>query len=105
MKLPIPKKAIVNLNGQMSLRAKVRREGVYEPLAKTLWTYPPLGCPTEFARDELNPRYTKIKNFPHIDVIERELGDVPLLGEEDYWAKVHVREGSRSLWPGKCHGP
>ena len=83
----------------------MRSNGIYEPLAKRLLRQPPLGCPTEFVRDELNPRYTRIGNSPHIDVIEQELGDVPLLGEEGYWAKVHVREGSQSLWPGRCHGP
>ena len=89
----------------MSLSAKASGKGVYEPLANRLSIHPPLGCPTGFARDELNPRYTRIKNFRHGDVIEQGLGDEPLLGEEGYWAREHVKEVSQSLWPGRCHGP
>jgi hypothetical protein len=89
----------------MSSSAKVKNKGVYEPLAKKLLMHPPLGCPTEFASDELNPRYTRIENFLHVDVIEQELVDGLLLGEEGCRAREHVREGSRSLWPGRCHGP
>ena len=103
--IPIPKKAIINLKEKMLLSAKVSSKGVYEPLPKKLSIHPPLVCPTEFARDELNPRYTRTKNFHPVDVIEQELGDDPLLGEEGYWARVHVKEGCQSLWPGRCHGP
>ena len=83
----------------------MRSKGVYEPLAKELSIHPPLGCPTEFARDELDPRYTRIRNFRHVDVIEQGLGGEPLLGEEGYWAREHVKEGGQSLWPGRCHDP
>ena len=105
LKIPIPKKAIINLKVKTSLSAKVSSKGVYEPLAKKLSIHPPLGCSTEFVRDELNPKYTRIENFRHVDVIEQGLGDEPLLGEEGYWAREHVKEGGRSLWPGRCHGP
>ena len=105
LEIPIPKKAIINLKEVMSLSAKVSSKRVYEPLAKKLSMHLPLGCPTEFAHDELNPRYTRIKNFRHADVIEQGLGDEPLLGEEGYWAREDVKEGCQSLWPGRCHGP
>ena len=105
LEIPIPKKAIINLKKKMSLLAKVSSKGVYEPLAKKLLIYPPLGCPTEFARDELNPKCMRIKNFHHVDVIEQGLGDEPLLDEAGYLAREHVKEGDQSLWPGKCHGP
>jgi hypothetical protein len=105
LEIPIPKKAIINLRDKMSLSAKVHSKGVYEPFAKELSMHPPLGCPTEFAHDELDPRYTRIKNFRHVDVIEQGLGDEPLLGEEGYWAREHVKEGGQSLWPGRCHDP
>lgn len=105
LEIPIPKKTIISLKNQMSLSAKLSSKGVYEPLAKKLSIYRPLGCPTEFARDELNPRYTRIKNFRPVDVIEQELGDEPLRGEEGYWAREDVKEGCQSLWPGRCHGP
>ena len=105
LEIPIPKKAIINLDEKMSLPVKVSSKGAYEPLAKKLSIHPPLGCPTEFARDELNPRYTRIRNFRRVDVIEQGLGDEPLLDEAGYLAREHVKEGDQSLWPGKCHGP
>ena len=105
LEIPIPEKAIINLKEKISSRAKVGSKGVYEPPAKKPSLHPPLGCPTEFARDELNPRYTRIKNFLHVDVIEQELGDEPLLDEEGYWAREDVKEGSQSQWPGRHHGP
>ena len=105
LEIPIPKKAIINLIEKVSLSVKGSSKGVYEPLAKKLSIHPPLGCPTEFARNELNPRYTRIKNFRHVDVIEQGLRDEPLLDEEGYWARELVKEGIQSLWPGRCHGP
>ena len=89
----------------MSSSVEVISIEVYEPLARKLSLHPPLGCPTEFARDELNPRYTRIKNFRYVDVIEQGLEDEPLLDEEGYWARDHVKEESQSRWPGRCHGP
>ena len=105
LEIPIPKKAIINLKEKMSISVKVSSKGVYEPLAKKLSIHPLLGCPTEFVHDELNPRYTRIKNFHHVDVIEQGLGDDPLLDEEGFWVREHVEEGSQSLWPGRCHDP
>jgi hypothetical protein len=103
--IPIPKKAIISLKEGVSLPVKVSSKEVYEPLAKKLSIHPPFGCPTEFVRDELNPRYTRIKNFHHVDVIEQGLEDELLLDEEGYWAREHEEEGSQSLWPGRCHDP
>lgn len=104
--IPIPKKAIINLEGQNTIiYGKVGIKGVYEPLAKKLSTHLPLDCSTGLVRVELNPRYKRIKNSPHVNVIEQVLKDVPLLGEVGSGAREHVREGIRSLWPSRCHDP
>lgn len=105
MDIPIPKKTIINLKrANVITGRKVTSKRVDELFARKISMHP-LGCRTELASDELNPRYRRIGNFRHVDVIELELGDVLLPGEEDYEPREHVREGSRILWLDICHDP